>query len=198
MGANLITLEEYKASENISKLENDSRIESFISHISQLVKTYCANSFVDYVNTDKVETFSIEDDISKIQLNESPLISVTKVEERSSYGTAYAEITAAAFEFYPEFSTDTIHRTTSSGIALFPKGPGSVQITYKAGYDPVPDDLKLAAFDLINYYMKDEHKPRRTIGGSSLSNDPSSTQWRNVSFPDHIKRVLDLYKLVKI
>ena len=29
-----------------------------------------------------------------------------------------------------------------------------------------PKDLQLALFDLVNYYMKDEHKERRTLGGA--------------------------------
>ena len=58
----------------------------------------------------------------------------------------------------------------------------------------MPDDLKLAVSDLITYYLKDEHKERRTLGGASIQNQSSTTQRNNVAFPDHIKRVLDLYK----
>ena len=65
---------------------------------------------------------------------------------------------------------------------------------YTAGYSAVPADLKLAVIDLITYYLKDEHKQRRTMAGASIQNDGSSSQKDNVAFPDHIKRVLDLYK----
>jgi len=54
--------------------------------------------------------------------------------------------------------------------------------------------LKLAVQDLITYYLKDEHKERKVMGGSSIQNAASSSQTNNVAFPDHIKRVLDLYK----
>ena len=57
-----------------------------------------------------------------------------------------------------------------------------------------PHDLKLAVIDLITYYLKDEHKERRTLGGASIQNQSSTSQRNNVAFPDHIKRVLDLYK----
>ena len=43
---------------------------------------------------------------------------------------------------------------------------GAVKITYTAGYSSTPKDLQLALFDLVNYYMKDEHKERRTLGGA--------------------------------
>ena len=58
----------------------------------------------------------------------------------------------------------------------------------------MPADLELAVIDLITYYLKDEHKERRTIQGASIQNASSSSQRDNVAFPDHIKRVLDLHK----
>lgn len=198
MGADLITLEEYKVSENLKNLENDSRIESLITSVSQLVKTYCGTTLIDYVTADKVEEFSLDYNTSNIQVSEGPLISVSKVEERASYGADYVELTEAAKEFYADLKGDLIIRTTNSGFAQWPQGPGCVKITYRGGYTTVPEDLKLVVIDLVRYYFKDEYKPRRTIGGSSLTNEPTSTQWRNVSFPDHIKRVLDLYKQVQI
>jgi len=47
---------------------------------------------------------------------------------------------------------------------------------------------------MVTYYFKEEHKERMTIAGASLQNQGSSSLSNNVSFPDHIKRVLDLYK----
>jgi hypothetical protein len=200
MGANLITLDEFKASEKVESLKNDDRINSLITSASQLVKTYCANSFVDFFSTDKVETFSLLYDTSSVQVTESPLRSVSLVTHRSSYAADIVELTEAAYEIYIDYDTDSIMRTTTNGYAYWPVGPGGVNITYKAGYDllEVPSDLKLAVIDIINYYRNDEYKIRRTIGGSSMENSPTSTQWRNVGFPDHIKRVLDLYKQIHV
>jgi hypothetical protein len=71
----------------------------------------------------------------------------------------------------------------------------SVKVTYKAGYTSTPEDLKLAVFDLIKYYMKDERKERQTIAGATIENQVSSSLAGNIGFPDHIKRILDMYKL---
>ena len=57
-----------------------------------------------------------------------------------------------------------------------------------------PKDLQLAVADLITYYLKDEYKERRTLQGASVQNRGTSSMSDNVDFPDHIKRVLDLYK----
>ena len=49
--------------------------------------------------------------------------------------------------------------------------------------------------DLVSRYLDKEMSDiERLEFENSMANDPSSTQWRNVGFPDHIKRVLDLHK----
>jgi hypothetical protein len=49
--------------------------------------------------------------------------------------------------------------------------------------------------DLITYYHKDEHKERKVMGGASIQNSASTSQAGNIGFPDHIKRILDFYKV---
>ena len=47
---------------------------------------------------------------------------------------------------------------------------------------------------MVTYYFKDQTKSRQTIAGASIQTSTSSSQKNSVDFPDHIKRVLDLYK----
>jgi hypothetical protein len=191
--ADLITIDEYKTSENIQSTKEDSRINSLISAVSALVKTYCGNSIVDHYSTNKVETFSINWSTNLVQLTETPIVSIVSVEERDDYSSSYT--TVPATEYFMDASVDGVYRvSTAGGKKNWPGGPASVKITYKAGYSECPADLQLAVIDLITYYMKDEHKARQTIAGASIQNSASSSQRNNVAFPDHIKRVLDLYK----
>ena len=193
--ANLITLAEYKEAEGLSNPKDDLRLQTLIPSISELVKTYCGNSLVDYYSTNKVETFSIDWATSVVQLTESPLNTVVSVEERRSYNEAYATLTTANFDYYVDGNTDSIIRTNSSGRTInWATGVGAVKVTYTAGYATLPVDLKLAVIDLMTYYFKREHKERRTLGGASIQNSATTSQADNVGFPDHIKRVLDLYK----
>ena len=53
MAKNLITLQEYKDMEGISNPKDDYNLDRLISSVSVLVKTYCANSIVDFYNTIK-------------------------------------------------------------------------------------------------------------------------------------------------
>tara|TARA_B100000131_G_scaffold310887_1_gene343055 strand:+ start:503 stop:1093 length:591 start_codon:yes stop_codon:yes gene_type:complete len=193
--ANLITLQDYKTAEGITQPKDDSRLNVLIPSVSALVKTYCGNSFVDFYSTNKTETFTIDWATHIVQLTESPVNSIVSVKERTSYSDSYNTLTTGAYEYALDTATDSILRTLSSGrYKNWPQGVDAVEVVYRAGYSAVPSDLKLAILDLVTYYLKDEHKQRQTIAGATLQNQGSTSQNNNVSFPDHIKRVLDLYK----
>ena len=192
--ADLTTLAEYKDAEGINSPKEDARLDVLIPAVSQLIKTYCGNSIIDFYSSNKTETLSIEWDTYAIQLTESPVNTIVSVSERRSYAEAYAALTTANHEYYLETATDSLIRTSTTGYKNWPKGVGAVQVVYTAGYATVPEDLKLAVFDLITYYLKDEHKERRVLAGASIQNQSTTSMRNNVAFPDHIKRVLDLYK----
>ena len=192
--ADLITLATYKDAEGLSTPKEDVRINALLPSVSQLVKTYCGNSFVDYYSSAKTETFTINWNTHIIQLTESPVNAITSVQERTSYDSAYTTLTTGAYEYHLDAITDSVFRTLSSGYKNWATGVDAVKVVYTAGYSAVPADLNLAVIDLVTYYLKDEHKERRTIAGASIQNPSSSSQSGNVAFPDHIKRVLDLYK----
>lgn len=194
--ADLISLAKYKEFEGIDSTTNDLKFQTLIPSISQFVKTYCGNSFVDFVSTNKTETFTIDWDTHIVHLDETPIVSIVSVSERSSYSSSYTALSTASQEYFVDTDTDAILRTTASGYKNWPKGVGAVQVVYKAGYSDLPGDLSLAVVDLITYYFKKEHKERRTLGGASLQNPGTTSDKNNIGLPDHIKRVLDMYKQV--
>lgn len=190
--ANLITLEDYKDAKGLQNVKDDTRIESLISSVSQLVKTYCGNTIIDFYSSSKTEYFNVDWDTHIVQLTESPVNSVSVVEKRDSVTSSYT--TVPTTEYYLDHTTDSILYVTGSAYKNWPRGAGAVRVTYSAGYSNTPADLKLAVIDLVTYYLKDEYKERRTLGGASIQNQGSSTLADNVGFPDHIKRILDMYK----
>ena len=199
--ADLVTLQQYKDFAGLKSLEHDARINVVIDSVSQLVKTYCGTSLVDYASTNKTEYFNILDNwTDTIILSESPLLSVVSVKERQNQGQADTTLitensdSSGKYEYVIDTDSDSIIRTNSTGHKYFPKGVKAVKVVYRAGYTSTPEDLKLAVFDLITYYLKDEHKERRTLGGASIQNQGSTSLSNSVAFPDHITRVLDLYK----
>ena len=194
--ADLITRDEYKSLKNLSQsVKDDGRIDALVDSVSQLVKTYCGNNIVDYYSSNKTETFNINWETHMVQLTESPVNAIVSVQEREGYSSSYTTLTTGDNEYFLDTDTDSIIRTTTgSAYKNWPKGPGAVKIVYTAGYATTPKDLQLAVADLITYYLKDEYKERRTLQGASVQNRGTSSMSDNVDFPDHIKRVLDLYK----
>ena len=194
--ADLITRDEYKALKNLSQsVKDDGRIDALVDSVSQLVKTYCGNNIVDYYSSNKTETFNVNWDTHMVQLTESPVNAIVSVQEREGYSSSYSTLTTGAQEYFLDTDTDSIIRTTTgSAYKNWPKGPGAVKIVYTAGYATTPKDLQLAVADLVTYYLKDEYKERRSLQGASMTNQGTSSAANNVDFPDHIKRVLDLYK----
>jgi len=200
--ADLVTLQQYKDFAGLQSIKNDARINVIIDQVSQLVKTYCGSTIIDYASTNKVEFFNIKDNYTNsIILGESPLIEVVSVEERQDQAGAYVTLitensdSSGKYEYVVDTDSDSIVRTTSSTEKAFAKGMKAVKVTYKAGYTSTPEDLKLAVFDLIKYYLKDERKERMTIAGATVENQVSSSLTGNIGFPDHIKRILDMYKI---
>ncbi|HIG57992.1 MAG TPA: hypothetical protein EYQ21_01140 [Flavobacteriales bacterium] len=192
----LITKDEYKEYKNLSQsVKEDGRIDALVDSVSQLVKTYCGNSIVDYYSANKTETFNVNWGTYVVQLTESPVNTIVSVQEREGYSSDYTTLTSGAQQYYLDTDTDSILRTTSgSEYTNWPLGPAAVKIVYTAGYATPPKDLQLAVADLITYYLKDEYKERRSLQGASVQNRGTSSMSDNVDFPDHIKRVLDLYK----
>ena len=119
--------------------------------------------------------------------------------KQAAYKTLIADDSDSSgkYEYYVDLGRDTIYRTTSTGDYRFPKGRAAIKVTYRSGYATIPEDLKLACFDLVKYYLKDERKDRMAIAGASVQNAVSTSLRENVGFPDHIKRILDFYKVHK-
>ena len=202
--ANLVTLQQYKDFAGITGESENAKINVIVPAISQAVKTYCGTSFIDYYSTDKTEYFDIKDDYTNaILVDESPLVSVSLVAERSGQDDSYTTLitgnsdSSGKYEYIVDTALDTIYRTTATTDKAFPKGRAAVKVTYRAGYASTPEDLKLACFDLVKYYLKDERKDRLAIAGASIQNSVSTSLRENIGFPDHIKRILDFYKVHK-
>ena len=193
--ADLVTVQDYKDAEGLTGAKDDDRLNILVPQISELVKKYCGTSFVDFFSSDKTETFNVTEDTSVIIVSESPLVSVTSVKERGSPTESYTTLTVNE-DYYVDTTFDAVRRIVGNGTKNYQKGFGAVQIAYRSGYSAVPSDLKLAVMDLITYYLRDEHKSRRTIQGATLESQGSSSVRNNTDFPDHIKRVLDLYRVI--
>lgn len=197
----LIAVSDFKDYEGVTSTNEDSRIETIIGSVSQIVKSYIGIGVLDFNTTNgpKTEYFDIADSYTdQIFPNELPIISVTSVKEREtqseSWVTLYSEGDNSKYDYVVNTDVGIIYRTSASGRKYFPKGDKSVEVVYTAGYDTLPADLKIAIFDLVRYYKNDEFKLTRTTNASTIINPGSSSINDDPGFPDHIRRVLDMYR----
>lgn len=182
MGANLVTLQEVKNYKGINSTNQDAVITSIIPKVSQLVKTICKRSFIDYVDDAKVEYHRGG---RLILPYEFPVLSITSLEYSGDYGQTYITLDEGVDYLLDKDSWD-IHP-----VLTFPEGINAYKLTYKAGYEELPEDLKLAVLDLVDYYMKNDaavHSPKAP-GTNSVQIEYISSN----KLPAHIKRVLDQY-----
>ena len=199
--ANLITLDDYKLLEGINSSTSDDKLEYLITSVSKLVRNYTGQEFDAYVGSPgKTDIFDLQWDTYSVQLKETPVISILNVYERSGQSGTYTELyrdgTNGKYEWYFDDVSESIFRTTDAGTySSWPIGVGAVKVVYTSGYVTIPQDLVLAVADLITYYHKDEYKVNQTIGSASREGAGSSGIRNDPGFPDHIRRVLDLYRV---
>lgn len=182
--ADLITRAEYKNYLGISSSNKDTEIDLLIPKVSQLVKTYCRRNFTDYYDEAKTEYF--DGGFDKLILKETPVSNVTQVSKSTNYGQTYTNLTK-----FTDWVLDGDSVRAISNGGWFQEYIRGYRVTYTAGYEFVPEDLKLAVLDLVEYYSKNNsavHVNRDVT--------PNVTQIQYVAstnFPAHIKRVLDQY-----
>lgn len=185
----LVTVNQYKTYRGISGNTEDTKLNIIVPSVSNLVKNYCGKSFIDFYSTDKVEYFSMKWPQNVVFLSEIPIRTIVSVEEfeNEEEGSAYTTLTS--IQYMADTHLDAVYRIEAGRRQDFPQGINSVRVTYKGGFSDLPLDLRLAVTDLITYYLKEEWKPEKSQGSFTIRNDNAEAD-----FPDHIKRVLDLYR----
>jgi hypothetical protein len=182
--ADLITRQEYKTYAGINSTNHDAEIDFLVPKVSDLVKTYCRRGFVDFYDEAKIETF--HGDVDKLILKETPVVQVISLERSTDYGKTYTKLTK-----FTDWVQDGDYILSLAPSGLFEKLINGYKVSYFAGFEVVPADLKLAVLDLVTYYRKNDGAIHSTKapGTNSVQIEYVSTS----SLPAHIRRVLDMY-----
>lgn len=187
MGKNLITSAEFKAYAGISSTTQDAAINALIPKVSALVKSVCRTTFVDYLDDSLTETFKSSRN-GILLLKELPVTTVSSVEFSEDYGLSYTTLVEFT-DYVVDTETSQVELITVP-YALYTK-VNAFKVTYNAGYETLPEDLKLGIFDLMKYYLQHDvsvHSPKN-IGSNTVQ-----IEYINAAqIPAHIRRVLNLY-----
>lgn len=182
----IVTLEEYKAYATINSPNQDSQINALIPAVTEYIKSYCNRRFIEYFDADKVEVFS-GGTVALFQ-KEWPLVSITSLEYSDDRGKTFR-----ALEEYTDFVYDMESEMIRIvGCDIIPKRMNGYKLTYKAGFEDYPKELKLACMDTITYYMKGDMAVKSTRGAGS--NTTQIEYVLNSGLPSNIRRILDLYR----
>jgi len=182
MGLNLVTLSDYKAYTGKNSTTDDAAITIIIPKASELVKSICRRSFIDYVNDVKVEQFNS----APLLLAEPKVLQVQNVEISTDYGQTYTELMEYQ-DYVLDNNADQVVLLTNTEYSRI----NAFKVAYTAGYETLPEDLKIAVLDLVTYYLRND-----AIANSAKSAGSSNVQITyitNNSLPAHISRVLDVY-----
>lgn len=186
MTPDLITVAEYKAYAGISSTNQDTQLATTVQKVSHLVKNICRRTFVDYVDEYKVDTFN--GGLPRIPLPETPVINVVSVGFSNDYGKTYTNLVEYE-DYVVDYARDVVE--IIAGALMEYKKVNAFKITYTAGYEVIPEDLKLAIFDLVTYYMRNDAaiKSTKAVGANTVQIEYIT----NTNLPAHIRRVLDLH-----
>lgn len=184
--ADLITRAEYKAYAGLTTPNQDAQIDSIIPGVSQFIENYCKRKFQAFVVDPYVETFSGQ--YYPIVLTHFPLLNIVSVEESTDFGATYASM-----DEYTTWILDREENVIRSSFGSFNAGVNRYRISYTYGFEILPDDLRLAIFDLVKYYMRNDMAvhSNKAPGTNTVQLEYQAIN----SIPAHIRRVLDLYRV---
>lgn len=187
--ADIITLEEYKTYKGIGKVDQDEKISFVIKSVSDLIKAYCGQSIVDNWETPIVEEITIPYDTNLLYLNAYPIRDIVSVEEVTGGWIAGLDSTV----HYPAiFNSDYVFNSSSGLLTRLGRNwSRTVKVTYRAGYQVVPTQLKMAAIELVSYYLNEDWKPNRTMQGANMAGPAPEAG----GIPKHILPMLNHYKV---
>jgi hypothetical protein len=185
--ADFITLSEVKTYGGINSNNQDTEIKFLIPKVCNLIRNYIGRTLIDYYRNEKVEVY--RGGKPYLSVTEVPINEITSVEWSTDAGKTYTEL--VEFEDWTRnLEYDNIEVLQQD---VFPPYVNGYRITYTGGYATVPEDLKLAALDLVVFYQRSDMavKSARSAG----SNNAQIEYVMNSTLPSHIRRVLDLYRL---
>ena len=194
----LITLAEYKEYKGISNPDRDGKFQILITRASALIETYCNRKFIEYsaVADARIEWF--DGITNKVELTEFPVISVETVYTSPDGGMTQTLLTEGASDltgYFVDLEAGEVFMQlgVNNFIDSYNIPYRSLEITYTAGYteENLPEDLKLAVMDLVEYYEDEQRNPAKSLLGATIDNPQP---YLANSFPPHIRRVLDLYR----
>lgn len=200
----LVTLAEVKDYLTINSNNFDAKLSNIINYSSTLVESYCGRVF-----TAANVTYEYKDGgLPYVLVNNPPINNVWSIAEYD--GTQYVPMigintdgglpnVSANTNATPEYSWDSnsgkvwkgFTTTITPATQVFATYPKGVRVDYNGGYTTIPADLKLCVMDIIKALHKGMEASETRFDREYIKASPYTG-----GFPAHIRRVLDLYRIL--
>ncbi len=184
----ILTLTEYKAYKSISSTTDDTQRTNMINAVISQILSYCNRTFDAYVSSPKTEYFDARS--SSVYPSEYPLITITSIKTSTDAGATYSTTLAEFTDYIVDLpnsrlvALDNVFVTTDYPI-------NAIEVIYTGGYVAIPQDLTLAAINLVDYYLDEDYTPSKAFAGVRVENIVGLD---NSKIPPHIRRVLEHYR----
>ncbi|CCI88565.1 head-tail adaptor [Yersinia phage phiR2-01] len=168
----IITTEDYRLYGNLKRPETESQIEMMIAAANTLITSLLGMDDADAVD----QLITTKPARKKYFLSSPSATSITKMTINDS------EIDAAQYKLY------------SDGVILLKFAPpnGYMDVEYtQGGFNPMPEDLKLAACMLVDHWAKQDYRQAKTIGGETVTFNNTKS-----GIPEHIRTIIEVYRRV--
>lgn len=177
-----ITLSEYKGLNGMLGTQQDAQLQSIIEGVNVLIEQYTNRSYY-YNSTPTTLTFTITPD----KVLDRLFLPVLEVKTITSLTDNINSLVLVEF-------TDFYYDSTDSSLVpmrAWPIGRDSLTFVGNIGFSSIPEDLKLAASELVTNYFKREGARRTSAQTTPLTYEPIQGNM----MPNHVRIILDQYRL---
>lgn len=183
----IITLPDYKSYKGLTKDTEDVSLSIIVSAVNNLIKAYLNRPIGLADDENIVEYVNLDYGTNVIFPNNWPISEVVSITE-IPYGYTYDSTVHFPLNYNTEYTVagDRIYKTNG----YWRQGPQAVRLEYRAGFQDIPGDLRLAALELVDYYHKNEYMQSRVAGNTTITNVVTG----NAELPPHVRVILDNYK----
>lgn len=190
----ILNLKEYKDIKGISSTERDIAITQVIKAVNSYIPSYCNRDFTTYYDTDKTEYF---DGVNYYDIYPDvyPIVSVTSLESSTDGGQTYPTALAQYTDYIIDDNSSRI-LSTSDKFVDANLTINSLKLVYRGGYSDAPEDLKMAAANLVEYFLDEQYTPQKQFSGVRVDNLTVTDS--SAKLPPHIRRVLEHYRALNL
>jgi Phage gp6-like head-tail connector protein len=193
----ILTLAEFKTYVGISDTSEDNQLNPMIDMINDLIPELTERTLEETAYENELYDGSAT---TALNLNNYPIVSI---EEVLVYNT---EIEVVSYSDRVETGTDGYWiKDAENGVlyrnAGWPIGRGVISISYTAGYDTIPNNLKYAALQAASYLRKVGKKvglASESLGSYSYSLISGAMNGKSIFQNAGVQEIIDAYTRVDI